>query len=61
MSSVADAYGVFGHPVNHSLSPFIHGLFARQTGQLMSYRPYDVAPAEFAARVQEFSPRAAVG
>ena len=54
MSSVADAYGVFGHPVNHSLSPFIHGLFARQTGQLMSYRPYDVAPAEFAARVQEF-------
>lgn len=54
MSSAADEYGVFGHPVNHSLSPFIHGLFARQTGQLMNYRPYDVAPAEFAARVQEF-------
>jgi shikimate dehydrogenase len=54
MNSVADAYGVFGHPVNHSLSPFIHGLFARQTGQLMSYRPYDVAPEEFAARVREF-------
>jgi shikimate dehydrogenase len=54
MSSLPDAYGVFGHPVNHSLSPFIHGLFARQTGQLMSYRPYDVAPEEFAARVREF-------
>ncbi len=54
MSSAADEYGVFGHPVNHSLSPFIHGLFARQTGQLMSYRPYDVAPQDFAARVGEF-------
>ena len=54
MSSAADEYGVFGHPVNHSLSPLIHGLFARQTGQLMSYRPYDVAPQDFAARVGEF-------
>jgi shikimate dehydrogenase len=54
MSSAPDEYGVFGHPVSHSLSPFIHGLFARQTGQLMSYRPYDVAPGEFTARVREF-------
>jgi shikimate dehydrogenase len=54
MSDAADEYGVFGHPVNHSLSPFIHGLFARQTGQLMSYRPYDVAPEDFATRVAEF-------
>lgn len=54
MSSAPDEYGVFGHPVNHSLSPFIHGLFARQTGQLMSYRPYDVAPEEFAQRVRQF-------
>jgi shikimate dehydrogenase len=61
MSSVADEYGVFGHPVNHSLSPFIHGLFARQTGQLMSYRPHDVAPEEFAARVQEFFARGGRG
>ncbi|MBV8307849.1 MAG: shikimate dehydrogenase, partial [Gammaproteobacteria bacterium] len=30
MSSPAlDQYGVFGHPVGHSLSPFIHGIFAR--------------------------------
>jgi shikimate dehydrogenase len=54
MSNAPDEYGVFGHPVNHSLSPFIHGLFARQTGQLMSYRPYDVAPEDFAPRVAEF-------
>jgi shikimate dehydrogenase len=54
MSPAADQYGVFGHPVSHSLSPFIHGMFARDTGQEMSYRPYDVAPEEFAARVREF-------
>lgn len=54
MSSALDRYGVVGHPVSHSLSPFIHAMFARETGQGMSYRPYDVAPAQFAAHVREF-------
>ena len=55
MSSAAvDQYGVFGHPVGHSLSPFIHGVFARDSGQQMSYRAYDVAPEEFAERVHSF-------
>jgi shikimate dehydrogenase len=54
MSSTADQYGVFGHPVGHSLSPFIHGMFARETGQNMTYRPYDVAPEQFAERVRGF-------
>jgi shikimate dehydrogenase len=55
MSSPAvDQYGVFGHPVGHSLSPFIHGVFARDTGQQMSYRAYDVMPEEFTERVQRF-------
>ncbi len=54
MSPAVDQYGVFGHPVGHSLSPFIHGVFARDTAQQMSYRAYDVAPEEFAARVQSF-------
>ena len=40
-------YGVVGHPVAHSLSPFIHGMFARETHQNMSYRPYDVGPGDF--------------
>jgi shikimate dehydrogenase len=51
---MSDLYGVVGHPVAHSWSPFIHGLFARETGQAMSYRLYDVAPEEFEARVREF-------
>jgi len=55
MSSAAgDQYGVFGHPVGHSLSPFIHGVFARDTDQQMTYRAYDVVPEEFAERVQRF-------
>ncbi len=49
-----DQYGVVGHPVAHSWSPFIHGLFARETGQAMNYRLYDFVPEEFNARVREF-------
>jgi shikimate dehydrogenase len=49
-----DRYGVVGHPVAHSWSPFIHGLFARDMGQAMSYRLYDFAPHEFESRVREF-------
>jgi shikimate dehydrogenase len=51
---MTDRYGVVGHPVGHSWSPFIHGLFARDTGQAMSYRLYDFRPAEFEYRVRDF-------
>jgi len=54
MSSALDRYGVVGHPVSHSLSPFIHAMFARETGQAMSYRPFDVRPEDFERRVREF-------
>ncbi len=49
-----DQYGIVGHPVGHSRSPFIHGLFAMQTGQHMSYRLYDVSPDDFVMRVTGF-------
>src|SRR3954465_13544862 len=51
---MSDSYGVVGHPVAHSWSPFIHGLFARETGQSMTYRLYDFAPREFEPQVREF-------
>ena len=54
METELDQYGVVGHPVGHSLSPFIHAMFARESGQNISYRLYDVAPGEFHARVRAF-------
>ncbi|MHB8812988.1 MAG: shikimate dehydrogenase [Steroidobacteraceae bacterium] len=49
-----DQYGVVGHPVAHSLSPFIHAMFARQTGQSMSYRLFDFGPEELQERIAAF-------
>jgi shikimate dehydrogenase len=43
----SDRYGVAGHPVAHSWSPFIHGMFAKQTGQDLTYRLYDIEPDQF--------------
>jgi len=40
-------YGLVGHPVKHSWSPFIHGMFAKATGQNLVYRLFDVVPEDF--------------
>lgn len=61
MNAAADPYGVVGHPVGHSLSPFIHSMFARETGQAMSYRLFDVSAAEFAGFVARFFDRGGRG
>jgi shikimate dehydrogenase len=50
-----DQYGVVGHPVAHSWSPFIHGMFARQTAQALTYRLYDVPPEQFADQVRRLA------
>src|SRR5579871_3886390 len=51
---MTDQYGVVGHPISHSWSPFIHGLFARDSAQDMTYRLFDFLPEDFATRVREF-------
>jgi len=56
-----DQYGVIGHPVAHSWSPFIHGMFARQTGESLVYRLHDVAPEDFRNYVLEFFSRGGRG
>lgn len=40
-------YGVVGHPVAHSWSPFIHGMFAKESAQNLVYRLFDVQPENF--------------
>ena len=49
-----DSYVLFGFPVHHSWSPFIHGLFARQTGQDMTYRLHESPPEQFRHEVLDF-------
>ncbi len=53
-STVTDFYGLFGYPVSHSWSPFIHGLFARLTQQDMAYRLYESPPERFRSEVLDF-------
>jgi shikimate dehydrogenase len=42
-----DQYGVVGHPVEHSWSPFIHGMFAKATAQNLVYRLFDITADDF--------------
>jgi shikimate dehydrogenase len=46
-SGAADQYGVVGHPVAHSWSPFIHGMFAQATAQNLVYRLFDITPENY--------------
>lgn len=49
-----DRYVVFGNPIGHSKSPYIHSCFAEQTAQLMEYRPL-LAPLDaFSATARVF-------
>jgi shikimate dehydrogenase len=45
---------LFGHPVGHSWSPFIHGMFARQFDHVVDYKLRDVPPADFRRTVINF-------
>jgi shikimate dehydrogenase len=45
---------LFGHPVSHSWSPFIHALFARQFDHVVDYKLQDVQPDHFRHAVINF-------
>ncbi len=47
VSGAPDQYGVVGHPVDHSWSPFIHGMFAKAAAQNLVYRLFDIEPDAF--------------
>lgn len=50
-----DLYAVLGNPVAHSQSPFIHGEFARQTGQRLDYVRVHCPLDAFAQTVRAFA------
>jgi shikimate dehydrogenase len=53
--SPPDRYAVIGHPVDHSRSPLIHTLFARQTRQHLTYELIDAEPKDFETAVRGFA------
>jgi len=61
MSSKADRYALVGHPISHSRSPLIHQLFARQTGENLTYELIDATPEEFETAVLGFSAAGGLG
>ena len=46
--------GVVGDPIEHSLSPFIHSRFSRETNINIEYLPFKVKEDDFAPFVSEF-------
>jgi len=54
-ASPPDRYAVVGHPVDHSRSPLIHTLFARQTRQNLTYELIDAEPKDFETAVRGFA------
>ncbi|BAN68066.1 shikimate dehydrogenase [endosymbiont of unidentified scaly snail isolate Monju] len=51
---MSDRYAVIGNPIEHSRSPEIHALFARQTGQDMEYGRILGSLDDFADDVRRF-------
>ena len=49
-----DQYAVFGNPIKHSKSPFIHTLFAHQTNQTMEYGIVEAPIDGFEQAAREF-------
>ena len=56
-----DRYALFGHPLAHTKSPMIHGAFARDTGQDLSYEAIEAPVGGFAAAVDAFRARGGRG
>lgn len=54
MTQRIDRYAVFGNPIGHSKSPFIHTLFARQTNQPLIYTAELAPVGEFTSAAKAF-------
>jgi shikimate dehydrogenase len=57
----SDSYAVIGYPIAQSWSPFIHGLFAKQTQQSLTYSRIQAPPERFEAEAAAFFERGGKG
>ena len=46
--------GVVGDPIEHSLSPFIHSRFSRQTNINIEYLPFKISHEDFPNFIKDF-------
>ncbi len=53
-SPAPDRYALVGKPVSHSRSPMIHQIFARETGQNLTYELIEAEADEFETAVRGF-------
>ena len=44
-------YGLIGHPLGHSMSPFIHNRLFEESGRCAQYDLLDIAPEEIAVKM----------
>ena len=51
---MTDCYAVFGDPIQHSRSPWIHRQFAAATGQDIDYQPIHAPAHRFVELLQDF-------
>lgn len=58
---MSDRYAVIGNPIGFSKSPFIHGTFAKRTGQDLVYEAIEGPLGGFAGRVDQFRAEGAKG
>src|SRR5581483_11797463 len=58
---MTDRYAVIGNPIGFTKSPFIHGTFAKATGQDLSYEAIEGPIGGFAERVDQFRAEGARG
>ena len=54
-------YAVFGNPVEHSKSPQIHAVFAKQIGIALEYQAIEVPLDGLSSYIEEFSSQGGKG
>ncbi|MGB0662616.1 MAG: shikimate dehydrogenase [Pontibacterium sp.] len=58
---MTDRYAVFGNPLSHTKSPMIHGEFAKETTQDLSYTAIEIPLGQFNTEMDKFRKAGGVG